>query len=123
MRAYTVATAAVALNVSGKWIDNTLSHYRVTGVVQSRQGVARRLTAEAVTVLAITLRLIRALRLPAAPALQIAQDLSRHGSTYSREGCEVRLDVEAIRATVARQLADAVEYTPVPRRGRPPARQ
>ncbi|MGK2963284.1 MAG: hypothetical protein ACSLFK_14260 [Gemmatimonadaceae bacterium] len=119
MRGYTVATAAVALNVTAKWVDNALSHHRVVGVFQARQGVARRLTVEAVTVLEITLRLMRALRIPAAIALQIGQELSRNGSAYSREGCEVRLDVDALRSTVAQRLAEAVEYTPVPRRGRP----
>jgi hypothetical protein len=119
MRGYTVATAAVALGVSSKWVDNTLSHHRVAGVVQSRQGVARRLTIEAVTVLEITLRLMRALRIPAATALQVAQELSRRESAWSREGCELRIDVDSVRSTVAQRLAEAVEYTPVPRRGRP----
>jgi hypothetical protein len=120
MRGYTVATAAVALGVSAKWVDNALSHHRVAGVVQSRQGVARRLTIEAVTVLEITLRLMRGLQIPAAAAIQIGQGLSRHGSAWSREGCEIRLDVDAVRSSVAQRLAEAVEYTPVPRRGRPP---
>ncbi len=123
MRGYTVATVAVALGVTAKWVDNALSHHRITGVVQSRQGVARRLTVEAVTVLEIALRLMRALHIPAATALHIAQELSRHGPAYAREGCEITLDVNAVRSIVTRRLAEAVEYTPVPRRGRPPGRQ
>jgi hypothetical protein len=119
MRGYTVATAAVALGVSSKWVDNALSHYRVAGVAQSRQGVARRLTVEAVTVLEITLRLMRTLRIPAATALQVGQELSRQGSAWPGEGCELRLDVDAVRSSVVQRLAEAVEYTPVPRRGRP----
>lgn len=123
MRGYTVATAAVALDVTAKWVDNALSHHRIVGVVQSRQGVARRLTVEAVTVLEIALRLMRALQIPAATALHIGQELSRHGPTYAMEGCELTLDIDAVRSIVTRRLAEAVEYTPVPRRGRPPGRQ
>ncbi len=122
MRGYTVATAAVALSVTAKWVDNALSHNRITGVAQSRQGVARRLTVEAVTVLEIALRLMRSLHIPASPALRIAQELGRDGTAYSRDGCELRLDVDEVRATVAGRLAEAVEYTPVPRRGRPVGR-
>ncbi len=123
MRGYTVATAALALDVPVKWIDNTLSHYRVPGVFQARQGIARRLTSEAVVVLETTLRLIRSLEIPTARALRIAQELTATGgSVYSTGGCEVRLDLGQLRAAVSARLADAVEISPVPRRGRPRSR-
>ncbi len=123
MRGYTVATVALALDVPVKWIDNTLSHYRVPGVFQARQGIARRLTSEAVVVLETALRLIRSLEIPTARALRIAQELAAtEGSVYSTGTCEVRLDLAQLRTAVSARLAYAVEISPVPRRGRPGSR-
>jgi hypothetical protein len=123
MRGYTVATAAVALRVGAKWVDNTLSHYRIPGVRQSRQGIARRLTAESVLVLEIALRLTRTLGIPLHAALEISTLLVNDStSTYSADGCVLRVDVDEIRLATERRLAEAVEFAPAPRRGRPPAR-
>lgn len=118
MRAYTVATVAVALGVATKWIDNVLSHYTIPGVTQSRQGVARRLTGEAVSVLEIALRLTRGFGIPLRRSLDLAAGLVKGGNSPT-DGCELRVDVPAIRGEVATRLREAVEYTPVPRRGRP----
>lgn len=121
MRGYTVATVALALDVPVKWIDNTLSHHRVSGVVQARQGIARRLTTEAVVVLETALQLMRSLEIPTARALHVAQELVAMGEPrYSTGTCEVRLNLDQVRAGVAVRLAYAVEISPVPRRGRPP---
>ena len=123
MRGYTVASAAVALSVGPKWVDNALSHYRIPGVQQSRQGVARRLTAESVLVLEIALRLMRTLAIPLHAALEISTLLVNEStSTYSANGCVLRVDVDEIRSATERRLAEAVEFAPAPRRGRPPAR-
>jgi hypothetical protein len=122
MRAYTVATVAVALGVGTKWIDNVLSHHAIPGVTQSRQGVARRLNGEAVAVLEIVLRLTRGFGIPLRRALDLATDLT--GSTEIAkpvDACELRVDLSAVRSEVALRLRDAVEYAPAPRRGRPPA--
>ena len=43
MRAYTVATVAVTLGVTPKWLDNALSRFPIRGVLQSRQGVSQNL--------------------------------------------------------------------------------
>lgn len=120
MRGYTVATAAVALGVGPKWVDNTLSHYRVPGVYQSRQGIARRLTAESVLVLEIALRLMRSLSIPLHAALEISSVIATDpASTYSVGECSLRIDVASVRTTTERALAEAVEFAPAPRRGRP----
>src|SRR5688500_6144058 len=123
MRAYTVATVAVALSVKGKWIDNVLSHHRVPGVVQSRQGVSRRLTSEAVAVLAIALLLSRSLDITAPRALEIAGALVRSGGRSPRYDLagkgELLLNCAHIEADLADRLAQAVESAPFPRRGRP----
>ena len=123
MRGYTVATVALALDVPVKWIDNTLSHHRVPGVVQARQGIPRRLTSEAVVVLETALRLIRSLEIPTARALRIAHELAATGeSRHSTGMCEVWLDIAQVRTAMSSRLAYAVEISPVPRRGRPRGR-
>jgi hypothetical protein len=120
VRGYTVATAAVTLGVRPKWVDNTLSHHRVPGVYQSRQGIARRLTAESVVVLEIALRLMRSLSIPLHAALEISSVIANDAaSTYSAGGCSVRIDMTAVRTATERRLAEAVEFAPAPRRGRP----
>ena len=122
MRGYTVATAAVALGVGSKWVDNTLSHHRVRGVHQSRQGISRRLTAESVLVLEIALRLMRGLGIPLRMALEISETVARDESpAYLADGCLLQIDVESIRAATQGRLTEAVEFAPAPRRGRPPA--
>ena len=120
MRGYTVATAAVALGVGSKWVDNTLSRYRISGVYQSKQGIARRLTTESVLVLEIALRLMRSLSIPLHAALEISSAvLHDAASTYEAEGCSLRIDVDEVREATHRRLAEAVEFAPAPPRGRP----
>jgi hypothetical protein len=121
MRAYTVATVAVALRVEPKWLDNLLTHHTVPGVSRKRQGLPRRLTPEAVTVLEIVLRLTRSLGLPVARALMFARDHA--GSAYREEGIALTVDADAVRADVEARLAEAVELTPTPTRGRPRRRR
>ena len=124
MRAYTVATVAVALRVPPKWVDNTLSHHAIPGASKARQGIARRLAPEAVVVLAIALSLSRSLTVSAGKAISIARELFRVGGTGATydlgDGGELRLDVAAIESRVMDRLAEAVEIAPRPRRGRPP---
>ena len=122
MRAYTVATVAVALDVPAKWVDNVLSHHTIPGVDRARQGIARRLTIEAVTVLEIALRLSRTFGMPVAAALHIAQSITGSKAltpTFGEGDCSLTVDTAAVRAHVAARLADAVEFAPLPRRGRP----
>jgi len=124
MRGYTVTTVAVTLRMPPKWVDNVLSHYRVSGVSQARQGIARRITPQAVVILEIALRLSRSLVTPIQQALEIAANLSRIGGPEARivlsPVAELVVNVAAIEAETMLRLADAVEVAPVPRRGRPP---
>lgn len=120
-RAYTIATAALTLGMPVKWLDNTLSHIRVAGVEQERQGVARRLTVEGLVVLAIAVTLIRDLELPLANAVRIAEQLAANGGRHtSAEGLTLELNPDKVRASLLERLENAVEIAPVPRRGRPP---
>jgi len=126
VRCYTVTTVAVTLKVPPKWVDNVLSHYRVPGVSQARQGVARRVTPQGVLILEIALRLSRSLDTPIHRALQVAADISRIGGSEARVTltpvATLIMNVAAIEAETMARLAEAVEFAPVPRRGRPPAK-
>lgn len=122
MRAYTVATVAIALNVTQKWLDNTLSHLRIDGVIQTRQGVSRKLSPHAVLTLHIALQLVEHLEMPLRKALALANELARPpqaGSYALSQGLSITLDLNHSVAEITRRLARAVEITPLPRRGRP----
>ena len=119
-RAYTVATAALALDMPAKWVDNVLSHYFIHGVRQERQGVARRLTIDGLMLLALTALLTHDLGIPAGKAIAVAEHVVRGGGSYtSSQGLHVELDLASFRADLLEQLEHAVEIAPIPRRGRP----
>ncbi|MDQ6872160.1 MAG: hypothetical protein M3037_09145 [Gemmatimonadota bacterium] len=120
-RAYTVATAALALGTTAKWIDNVLSHNRVSGVAQERQGVSRRLAIEALLTLALAALLIQELGLTTPKAVEVAEGLVKNEGRHSaRQGLHLALDLPVFRARLLESLENAVEIAPVPRRGRPP---
>ena len=120
-RAYTIATAALALQVSTKWLDNTLSHCGVQGVSQTRQGVSRKLSIEALTILAIALVLINDLGMATAAAIEIATQLTQSGGRIVlRDSIAIELDIHGVNAALLERLERAVEIAPLPRRGRPP---
>lgn len=122
-RAYTVATAALTLEMPVKWLDNTLSHIRISGVQHRRQGVARHITIDGMLILGVAALLTRDLGMRLGPAIQIAESLAGSGGEYSSpEGVEIRLNLERLRSIVLERLETAVEIAPVPRRGRPPGR-
>ena len=128
MRGYSVATVALALGVESKWLDNLLSHNRVDGVTQARQGVARRLGPEALHVIATVHQLNQELQIPVGAALRLAHELwrsPRNGDAADtaavRNGeLELRLARAAVRAGVTTAVAEALEMAPRPKRGRPP---
>jgi hypothetical protein len=121
-RAYTVATAALALGMPAKWVDNVLSHNTIRGVRQERQGVARRLSVEGLLILAIAALLIRELSLSTSRAIEIADGITKgEGHYFAGHGLTVQLDLPAFHASLLERLERAVEMAPIPRRGRPPA--
>jgi hypothetical protein len=121
-RAYTVATAALALDVPAKWVDNILSHHTVPGVDQQRQGVARKLSIDGLLILALTTFLIQELGAPAPKAIGIAEAVLRNEGRYeSPRGLSLILDLSAFQTSLLERLENAVEMAPVPRRGRPAA--
>src|SRR6476660_32538 len=118
-RAYTVATAALALGVPTKWVDNVLSHNRVLGIRQDKQGVARHLSFDGIVVLGLTILLTTDLGLRTAKALAVADALVKtNGRHTARQGLSVHVDLASFEASLFEQLESAVEMAPVPRRGR-----
>ena len=120
-RAYTIDTAALTLGTSVKWLDNILSHHTVSGVRSGCQGVSRRLSIEAILILAVVLLLIQDIGLPTADAIHLAETLvGTEGRYRSRNGLSVGLELAPLRENLLERLEAAVETAPVPRRGRPP---
>jgi len=119
-RAYTVATAALVLGVPIKWLDNVLSHFSLQGIVQERQGVARRITIEGMLQLYLVHSLSSELGTTIVVATQVAQKLAADGLVELSNGITIRAGRDALRAELVDRLEHAVEIAPVPRRGRPP---
>ena len=120
-RAYTVATAALALGVPIKWVDNILSHNKVPGIRQERQGIARHLSIDGLLILALTALLIDELDLSTAKAINVAERFVKSSGRYlARQGLSVHIDLPVFQASLIERLESAVEIAPVPRRGRPP---
>lgn len=119
-RAYTVGTVALALSIPKKWVDNVLSHYVVGGVVQRRQGVSRKVSLDGVVNLALAANLIQDLEIPTPNALRLAAMLTAAGGHHrTKAGIGIQLDLPRLRAALEARLAEAVEITPIPKRGRP----
>ena len=119
-RLYTITTAALTLGTSMKWLDNVLSHNRVSGVAQQRQGVSRRLTVDALVGLAVVILLVRELGLPIAKAIAVAENLAKNEGRYvASRGLVLTLDLSSFRTDLLERLENAVEIAPVPKRGRP----
>lgn len=123
LRAYTIAATAVTLGVTKKWVDNVLSHHRVNGVHQAKQGILRRVTPAGLLNLEIALGLGRALSIPIARALDISNDLlaARGGEIHfaGPPSITLRMDVDTMERTLNARLERALEMTPIPKRGRP----
>jgi hypothetical protein len=120
-RGYTVATAALALGMPVKWVDNVLSHNRVPGVRQERQGIARRLSVDGLLVLALTAVLTHELGLSTAKAIVVAEAIAKDGGRFiAGQGLTIEVDLAAFQASLLEKLESAVEIAPIPRRGRPP---
>ncbi len=121
MPLYNTATAAAALGVTPKWLDNLLSHNKIDGVSRARQGIARRLSLRGVESVAVVRDLSSALGIPVASAIAIARQLLHEpGRAHSvSSALKLSLDIPALRRQVAASLAHAVEVAHHPARGRP----
>jgi hypothetical protein len=121
-RAYNTSTVAAALQCSSKWLDNLLSHHSVAGVEHTRQGVARRISHEAVLVIHIAKTLVDQLNLPLGAALPIAEQMASGGPLRLAEGISLQLERPRAEQELAELLFNGVQAAPPKRRGRPPKR-
>jgi len=129
MPLYNTATVAAAIGASPKWLDNLLSHNKVDGVSGGRQGVQRRLSVDAVRIVALAKELIEHAALSAPAAVGIAGMLignaaSEHSTTPLQRtqlspAIWIELDVTALDREISAGLSHAVEVTPHRLRGRP----
>ena len=125
MRGYTVAAAAVSLGIAPKALDNILIRYEVAGVSRTRQGISRKLSARSVLTLDIALRLSRSAPMPLGTALNLAAIVFEHShsSIELEKGITLTFDLRLLGTDLDVRLAEAVEVSPAPRRGRPPLRK
>jgi len=122
MRSYTVATVALTLGVTPKWIDNAITRFRVPGVIQKGQGVSRRLNPQSVVTLHLATELNRNLGVPLSDALRLAHQITTEKTTAHIAlfpFASLSIDIDATTRDISHRLAHAVEVAPVPRRGRP----
>jgi hypothetical protein len=124
MPLYNTATAATAIGVTGKWLDNLLSHNHIPGVQSESQGVSRRLSLAAVTQIALTKDLVDLLNVPVTTAVRVASTLlaDPEGKSLGDSSIRITIELDEFRAGVLESLARAVELAPTRRRGRPPKR-
>jgi len=125
MRAVTTGTAAFALGIAKKDLDNILSRYPIRGYARGRQGVARRLSLASIEQVALAIDLSRNYSIPTPTALLLAEEaLSSHEGVIASPAGHLALhvDLERIRRDLHVKLTDAIEHVIPPRRGRPPAR-
>jgi hypothetical protein len=120
-RAYTIGTVALTLAMPAKRLDNILSHIKIPGVQQVKQGVARRITIDGLLILSIAALLINELGISLSRAVRMAETLANNNGLYtSPGGVGIQLDLEGLRFKLLERLEHAVEVSPIPKRGRPP---
>jgi hypothetical protein len=125
MRAVTTGTAAFALGITKKDLDNVLSRYPIRGFERGRQGLARRLSLASIEQVAIAIDLARDYSIPTPTALLLAEEAlsSPEGVIPSPGGhLAIHVDLDRIRRDIQAKLTEAIEYVIPPRRGRPPTR-
>jgi hypothetical protein len=124
-RAYSVRIAAVALDVSPKWVDNVLSQHEVPGVVSSRQGVERSISDLGIRALELIRIGSQELGMSVARSVEVAiATASAPDARFAtRSGAEIRFELDVIDRRLRERLVDAIEATPRLARGRPRTRE
>jgi hypothetical protein len=119
---YSTRTAAAALGIEEKALDNVLSRDAAKPHHGGRQGLSRRLTFDSLLELAIAFILKRELGIPITRGLELAAHIARDPNGTAPLGAigTLRLDTTSLRNTLSNSLAAALEDTSTPRRGRPP---
>jgi hypothetical protein len=145
MASYSTITAALALGVDRKRLENLLLRCRIPGTSRGRQGRARRLSRASLLALAAVVRLQEELGIPASQAAELVasgllstdalgSDPDRvipgrriepgdggttAAATLRRGPFTLSVDVAHLDRELTAALAEAIEVSPRPRRGRP----
>jgi hypothetical protein len=124
MRSVDIKTAAFAVGVSAKWIDNLLSAHELPGIHRGRRGVQRRVTEDGL----LAIEIVRLLTVELGMAVRIATNIaldatSRQEGGWARavvpSGIALLFPMADIQERLRRRLRDAVEAAVPIRRGRP----
>lgn len=121
MRAVTTATAALAIGVPRKSLDNILAKLALPEAPKGRQGLERRLPVTILPHLFIVAELVTRLEMPVRTAHELALQLVS-GRAEVGAFLSLRLDPASIRTAVDLRLADAIEHVVRRPRGRPRTR-
>ena len=121
VRAYSVRTAALALGVPTKWVDNVLFQHDIPGVMSSRQGVERSISDLGIRILEVVRITSQELGIPIPRAVEIAVAVSSTAGArfVTASGAELRFPLDVIDQRLRERLVDAIEATPRVPRGRP----
>lgn len=145
MAVYSTTTAAIALGVERKLLENLLGRSEIPGISPGRQGRARRLSQSSLLAVAAVLRLQDVFGIPASRAVGLLADglLATNRGKRDADGVTgqvavghsgaavagvrrgpflLELDVTQLERDLTEALRDAMEMSPRPRRGRPPHR-
>jgi hypothetical protein len=119
----TTATAAVALGVDRKSLDNILAREARHLLPDGRQGRSRRLPVATLETLAIALILNRDIGIPVSKGIDLAESLRKAPNQeigIGRLG-KLHFDVAGLRPSLSAAIDEAIEEVHPRRRGRPPS--
>ena len=118
----TTSAAAVALDIDLKSIDNILCREGKHLLKDGKQGRQRRIDDAALTPIAVAILLKRELGVPLARGLEIGGKFLQSPSSSIAVGQLgiLSFDITALQAHLTTILAEVLEQTALPRRGRPP---
>jgi hypothetical protein len=121
MRLYSVAVTALAVGAPIKWTDNLIAQHPIPDVRSRSRGVARGVSWAGVVRIALIRSLHVRLGCGVREAVALSEGLLRsaEGTVTLGEQLTLAVDRDALERDVQRQLAEALESAPRPRRGRP----
>ena len=125
-RSYSIRLVALTLGVQIKWLDNLLSHFSISGVARSRQGVCREVSHLGLVRIEVVRSLNEEFGIPLAKAVAIAEtivgaDLGEGVAYAQPSGLTLSIPVAAIERRLRDRLLDAIDAVAHLRRGRPKA--
>ena len=123
MQKLTTATAAATLGVDTRVLDNILSREASHLVPSGVRGRSRRISVQVLELVAVALVLKRDLGIPIARGLDLAAKLGESVAgeiPFGRFGT-LRFSFNPLRSAMQQSIADIVEQTVPPERGRPPS--